>query len=593
MRHKTVMWRLRKLLLALLACLLFAVLAPLYLADRRPDEPFAISSVVASPRDMHMLSAPIRLSDAPDLMLNRGVVYAYSTSQSAPGGTNSSVVLDGPVFTLNAAGLRAAATQLASGEGAVDIGALAPLIEQIMTLGFDLITIKRGTLHVTAFDDTLETISDIQAEVTGRRKGQIAGRGTFMMRGQRLAFDATLSSQSPDKRLPSRWPLKATVKGALLEASFDGYADVGEDLQLVGLAEASTPSLRRVGRWFGLPLHTTEGFNAAAIKGQLTWARRVMAFEKAKITVDQNEASGRLALNMANDRPQVDATLDFTSLNLTPYLDAARVQFLGFDLSPSSWSTFDLSLPLIRSVDADLRLSAHKVSVKGFALGQGAATITAQAGKLQADITELEVNSGTATAQVTAIMTEAMPRYALRAKVENIDAGATTGLWLGLPALSGRATVTAELTSIGYSPSEVIRRLSGKTTLTLADGGRLALDLKALRSAAKAGQAVEWGKLAKSPIAIDHLEAKALIIDGVAFADVVQARSGTVGLGASGRFGLDDGNMEIRLIVKQNVPTDRAITPADVAGGEIVYLRGPWQEPVVRAEDSDVTLPPR
>src|SRR5215470_17011645 len=231
MRHKTVMWRLRKLLLALLACLLFAVLAPLYFADRRPDEPFAISSVVASPRDMHVLSAPIRLSEAPDLMLNRGVVYAYATTQPATGGANSSIVLDGPVFTLNAAGMKAATTQQGTGES-VDLGPVSPLIEQIMSLGFDLITIKRGTLLVTAFDGTLETISDIQAEVTGRRKGQIAGRGTFTIRGQRVAFDATLG-QASDKRLPSRWPFKATVKGALVEASFDGHADVGEDLQLV------------------------------------------------------------------------------------------------------------------------------------------------------------------------------------------------------------------------------------------------------------------------------------------------------------------------------------------------------------------------
>jgi AsmA-like C-terminal region len=590
MRHKTVMWRLRKLLLALLACLLFAVLAPLYLADRRPDEPFAISSVVASPRDMHVLSQPIRLSDAPDLVLNRGVVYSYTTSQPAPGGSNSSIVLDGPVFTLNAAGLRV--TQQGTGEGATGIGAVAPLIEQIVTLGFDLITIKRGTLHVTAFDGTLETITDIQAEVTGRRKGQIAGRGTFTIRGQRLAFDATLG-QSSDKRLPARWPLKATVKGALVEASVDGYADVGEDLQLVGVAEVSTTSLRRVGRWFGLPLHTTEGFNAATIKGQLTWARRVLAFEKAKITVDQNEASGRLALNVANERPQVDATLDFTSLNLTPYLEAARVQFFGFDLSPSSWSTFDLSLPLIRYVDADLRLSAHKISLKGYALGQGAATITAQAGKLQADITELEVNSGTASAQVTAIMSEAIPRYALRAKVENIDAGAATGLWFGSPVLSGRANLTAELTSVGFSPSEIIRRLSGKTSLTLSEGGRLALDLKALRSAAKAGDSANWGKIARLPIAIDQLEARALIIDGVAFADIVQAKSGTMGLGASGRFGFNDGNMELRLTVKQGMPTDRPLTAADIVGGDIIYLRGPWQEPVVRMEDGDAGLPPR
>jgi hypothetical protein len=195
------------------------------------------------------------------------------------------------------------------------------------------------------------------------------------------------------------------------------------------------------------------------------------------------------------------------------------------------------------------------------------------------------VGSGTATAQVTAIMSEAVPRYALRAKLENFDAAATTGQWLGLPGLSGRATLVADLTSVGYSPGEVIRRLSGKTMLTIADGGRMALDLKALRGAAGAGLAAEWGKIAKAPMPLDQLEARALIIDGVAFADVMQARSGTTGLGASGRLGLDDGNMEMRLIVKQNVPTDRPIAAADMVGGDVIYLRGPWQEPVVRADD--------
>lgn len=592
MRRKTVMWRLRKLVVALLACLLFAVLAPLYFADRRSDEPFAISSVVASPRDMHVLSAPIRLSDAPDLTLNRGVVYAYTPSQPSPGANNSSIVLDGPIFTLNAAGLRATSPLGGDGKTGPDLGAMAPLIEQIMALGFDLITIKRGTLHITAFDGSLETISDIQAEVTGRRKGQIAGRGTFTIRGQRLAFDSTVS-QPAEKRHAARWPMKATVKGALVEASFDGTIDVAEDLQLSGTAEVSTPSLRRAGRWFGLPLHTTEGLNAATIKGQLTWARRALAFEKAKITVDSNEASGRLVFNFAGDRPQVDATLDFTALNLSPYFEATRVQFFGFDISPASWSSFDVSLPIIRYVDADLRVSARKVSLKGYAFGQGAATITAQSGKLQADITELELNSGTATAQVTAIMTEAMPRYALRGKIENIDAAAATSLWLGAPALTGRATLTADFTSVGYSPTEIVRRLSGKTSLSVAEGARLGLDLKALRASAKKGQTQGWGKLAKGQMAIDQLEARALIIDGVAFADVLQARSGTVGLGASGRFGLNDGNMELRLAVKEDVPVDRPLTSSDIVGGEVINLRGPWQEPTVRGEDSDVVFPPR
>ncbi len=591
MRRKTTIGRLRKLVLASMACLLFAVLAPLYFADRRPDEPFAISSVIASPRDMHSLSAPVRLSDAPDLTFNRGVVYAYSASSTGPGTANGSFVLDGAVFTLNAAGLRARATQAgASLTNGSDLGPAAPLIQQIAALGFDLITIRRGMLHVMAADGTiLETISDIQAEVTGRRKGLIAGRGSFILRGQRLAFDATIG-QSPDKRAPLRWPVKASLKGNLLEASIDGHADLADDLQLSGAVDMSTPSLRKTGRWFGLPLHTTEGFNATTVKGQLNWARQQLAFEKAKVSVDGNEANGRLTLNLAGERPLIDATLDFTALNLTPYVEAARVQFLGFDLPATSWSSFDLSLPMIRHVDADLRVSARKLALRGYTFGQAGATITAQAGKLQADLTELELNSGNATAQVMAIMSEAMPRYALRGKIENVDAGSMTALWLGAPALSGRATLSVDLTSTGYSPTEIIKRLSGKSGLTVADG-RLAVDLKALRGSAKTGEAPGWRKFAKSQTGIDQLEARALIIDGVAFADTLQARSGTTGLAATGRFGLADGNMDLRLTVKPNVPADRPLQAADMAGGEVISLRGPWQEPFVRLEEEAAIAP--
>jgi AsmA protein len=340
-------------------------------------------------------------------------------------------------------------------------------------------------------------------------------------------------------------------------------------------------------------LHTTEGLNATTIKGQLNWARRSLAFEKAKITVDGNEANGRLALNLGGERPQIDATLDFTSLNLMPYLEATRTQFFGFDFPSASWSLFDVSLPLIRHVDADLRISARKVVLKGYSFGQGGATITAQSGKLQADITELELNSGKATAQVTAIMSEVIPRYALRGRIEHVEAGAATALLLGSAALAGRATVSVDLTSSGYSPTEIIRRLSGKAALAMPEGGRMALDLKALREAAKSGGARGWSVLGKTQTSLDQLEVRALIIDGVAFAESVQARSGPVGLAASGRFGLTDGNMDLRLIVNPNLPPDRPLTAVDMAGGEVVSLRGPWHEPVVRGEDGDAGLPPR
>jgi AsmA protein len=487
--------------------------------------------------------------------------------------------LEGPVFVLNAGARTSPKAEQGGPDGTEDLAALSHLIHKLVAPAFERITVRRGTLNIAMADGLVETIGDIEAEVS-RNKGQIESQGSFTIRGQRVAFLATLG-QPLDKKSPLRRPLQATFKGNLIQGSFNGHLDVAPDLQLTGETEVSTPSLRRIGRWFGIPLQTTDGFNGATIKADLTWARRVLAFEKAQLTVDGSKANGRVVLNLGGERPLIDATLDFSRLDLTPHVDAARLQFFGFDLPGTSWPSFDISLPMIRYLDADLRISARKVALKGHTFGQGAATITAHGGKLQADITELELGSGTLSAQITAIMSEIVPRYALRAKIESIEAGPVSTLLLGAPVLAGRVTVTADLTSAGYSLHEIVRRLSGKTALTMPDGGRLALDAKALREAAKTGTH-GWVELARSPASVNKLEAQALVIDGIAFAEMTEARSGGLTLTASGRLGLDDGNMDLRLTWRSVPPAGEA--PKHTDGGATVSLRGPWHDPIVRGE---------
>ena len=421
MRRKGAISRFAALVFATLACLLLAVLAPMFFGQRATDEPFSGYAVMASPRDMHVIAAPIRLSDAPDLTLNRGTLYA--DGNAAAGTPISRFVLDGPVFQLNASGLRASASSFESSLESTVAGTVAPLlVEQLVAMGFDALTLRQGTLHVTTADGVSETISDIQAELTGKRKGQVAAHGSFAIRGQRLGFDTTLSLPA-DKSAPPRWPVRLALKGDLLEAAFDGHLNVAEDLQLSGPVELSTPSLRRIARWFGLPVATADGLNAAAVKGQINWARQAFAVEDAKIVIDGNEAAGALVLNLAGERPLIGATLAFHALDLTPYAEAARSQSFLFDRQSATWSLFDLSFPLIRYVDADLRISAPKVALKGFGLGHGAATIAVRSGKLLADIAELELYGGKASAQITANSNEIVPRYTLRGKVEGFDAG--------------------------------------------------------------------------------------------------------------------------------------------------------------------------
>jgi AsmA-like protein len=589
MRRKNVISRFATLVLATAACLLLAVLVPILTAQRGTDEPFSGYAVMASPRDMHVITAPMRLSESPDLTLTRGTLYA--DGNAAAGTPISRFVLDSPVFYLNASGRRSRAASLEASFAATEVEAVAPLlVDQLTAMGFDTLTLRRGTLYVTATDGTWETLTDIEAELTGRRKGQVGAHGTFMVRGQRIAFDATLAPGTGKQA--TRWPTKLTLKGDLVQASLDGHLDVAESLQLSGYAEFVTPNLRRAARWFGVPVPNAEGLNAAFFKGQINWSRDVVALEDAKVAVDGNEATGALVLNLAGDRPLIDGTLAFSGLDLTPYIEAARSQSFLFDRQTASWSAFDLSFPLIKHFDADLRISAPKVVLKGYGLGRGAATITIRSGKLLADIAELELYSGKVSAQVTADTNEIVPHFTLRGKLEGFDAGSAASALFGASVLSGRSTLSLDVAAGGQTPAEILRGLSGKAALAMVEGGRVGLDIKALHAAAaKANEGPGWGLLAKGQTSLEQVEARALIRDGVLITDTVQARSGGMGLAASGRVDLAERTLDLSLAVKPNLAADAPLKPVDMIGAETVTLRGFWQEPFVRPQEPSPDAP--
>ncbi|HKD55937.1 MAG TPA: AsmA-like C-terminal region-containing protein, partial [Hyphomicrobiaceae bacterium] len=275
----------------------------------------------------------------------------------------------------------------------------------------------------------------------------------------------------------------------------------------------------------------------------------------------------------------------FQALDLSPYAEAARAQSFLFDRLTATWSPFDLSLPLIRHVDADLRISAPKVILKGYGLGRGAATIAVRSGKLLADIAELDLFGGKLSAQITANADDIVPRYALRGRAENVDAGSAASFLFGSAILTGRATLALEIEGAGQTPAELVRRLSGKATLTMPEGGRLAMDVKALRTAAKSNGPPGWAPLAKGQTNLELVEARAFIRNGVLMTEQVQARSGILGLAASGRVDLSERTLDLNVLLKANVPADRPLKISDMVGGEGVSVRGPWNEPIVRDQD--------
>ena len=208
-----------------------------------------------------------------------------------------------------------------------------------------------------------------------------------------------------------------------------------------------------------------------------------------------------------------------------------------------------------------------------------------RSGKLLADIAELELHSGTASAQITANTNELVPHYALRGKIENFEAAHAGAALLGSAMLNGRSTLSLDLSSSGQTPAEVLRSLSGKAALVMSEGARMALDLKALR-AAKSGVALAWAALAKGQTSLDQVEARTTIRDGVLTGDSVLARSGATGISATGSVDLVEGTLDVRLATKPNVAADKPLQPDDMQGAQAVTVHGSWQEPFVRSVEA-------
>lgn len=576
MQPRKLFARLAVLSAATVLCLVLALLAPAILKRQASDEPFSGASVMASPRDMLVVTQGVRLSSTPDLVLTRGMLYA--DGNAALGTPISRFVLDAPVFTLGVTSFDPAMTAATLEAGLS--GEAGPLTEQLLAFGYDALTIRRGSIQINVAEGNSETLSEFEAEVSGRRKGQFSARGSFVYRGQRIKFD-TAVAQPMDKKAAQRWQVKAAFNSAFLDSRFEGQVDVTRDIQLSGVADVTIPSLRRVARWLSVPVPNAEGLNASSIKGQFTWARNALSFEQAKISIDTNEGTGTLSLNLSAERPLIDGTLAFSSVDLAPYFEGLRPRTFGFERPSTSWANLDLSFPLIRYIDTDLRISTPRVTFKGFEMGRTAATFTVRSGKLLADVAEMELGAATASLQLTADTNEMVPRYTLKGKVQNLDAAQSASALLSGATWSGKGAIAIDVTGAGQAPSEVLRSLSGKAALQMPAGARIPVDIKALRGLVKQAPATGWGAFLKGQTQLDLVDLRLTLGNGVATVETPQARSGSNAFAMSGTLNLPEAELDLRIASRASAPQDRPLRSADFLGADVVRLSGPLSSPVL------------
>lgn len=536
------------------------------------------SWVYAGGREAVLVTTPVLLSRAPHITLQSGLVYDPETTRTGAPAASTSIVIDGPVITV------ATSSEPAQGEGAEE--AVPHILSQLSTLGFEKLSVRRGTLIVWSKSRSKEIFSDLTIDVVSNRKGSFTGKGGGTYRGSGITFEAAWSV--PPGGQPSlRIPLNVTVKSAILDATVDGRLEVADDLRLQGTAAVSAPKLRQVARWFGIAVPSGSDLKSVSIRGALDWGGAMLTFSRATLALDGNEGTGALTLNVSGAVPSLEGTVAFQHFDLsqTSVLPPALASIWPLGFGPGAEEEGTLSL--LTRFNADLRVSAAKVTLPHFQTGRAAAAIAVKDGRLLADIAELEVEGGTFGGQISADMSGPIPRYGLTGKLENVDAGRSLSGVLHRNPLQGRANVTLSLSSSGHDNDDVLSNLSGKIGLSLVDGGRLGLDLRALLYAAQRSEVKGWAAAGKGQTALESLDAQLQLKDGVIMSERLQAKSAALTIAGSGRA--DATTKELDIVLLLTTPTESAPASANT-----LLLTGNWHNPSIRVEQQPkLTATPR
>lgn len=557
--------------------LMLPIIASLYSSNHALHD-----AVVAAPRDSYAIFRPVAFPAIPNVQVERGTLIVVDatgkpTTLVSSGGTPtpsaSSLLLENGVVSVS----RTAVDQNA-GKDLVDV--VAPLVAALAASRFETLFLRRTTIVLKLTDQIAEPMSDVQADVSLKRKGLVTIKGSGILRGQHVSFDIAAGNPAADRAGSGlRIPIKLHVKAPLGEAQFDGRMATAEGLDLAGQGEISLKSVRQIARWLGALWSSGPGLRDASVRGQVALTGPTLSVEQAQIRMDENEATGALAVTFAGARPQVSGTLAYKSFDAMRYLAGGPAEQREF-VNLSSIASRLLTAPLGMILDADLRVSADRVLLGSVEFGRSAATVALKDGRLLADLAELRFNGGEGSGQVGADFTGFHPKLTIRGKLENVDLGRVSKAVSDHVVVQAPATLIADLWATGATPEEVIASLTGKISVRSSEGGRLGIDLRQILTAGPNAVTYGWGNALRGRTSFDVLDLKLVVRDGVVLTEAAEMTSADAVWNATGLVNLVSERVDVRL-AHASPPSPQA-RASGVPRPGIIELRGPWSVPQVK-----------
>jgi AsmA family len=286
---------------------------------------------------------------------------------------------------------------------------------------------------------------------------------SFMQNG--VVTTLVADAESADRLLIDGSPtdILLSAKGKII--SFSGRARFSAGLALDGQVRLEGQDTGSTLAWLGMPLILFQDAGAIAVTSGLSTTGLSATFNGLTTKIGATEIHGLANLQAGSDRAKLTGDLTMAKLSLlTPGNVLAR-----------PWSEAPLPVADLTALDADLKLKAEHLSLRGHDLGVADVTVTLADGKAQMGLalsgSKLDVSL---TPQNSAVLLDTQ----MEAKA--VETKTLLGGLFGFDGLSGLADVTMRTSATGVSPAALVGSAKGTLSFASKDASLAGVELAAL-----------------------------------------------------------------------------------------------------------------
>ena len=506
----------------------------------------------------------------------------------------------------------------------VDVTRLREALAQVLPAE---LTIAQGVLsyrNARTGEEMDATAVDLEVAAQAL-SAPVVAKGSFTLRGQPMAYTATLGSL--DAALASgSADLVVKAQGAPLAADFDGKLALrGTGPEIDGSLTLNSPSIPALGAWLGRPV-AMNGPTDLSFAGRVEAADGRVTLGNFQSVLAGRPAHGTLSVDFNPARPKLQGQLQVAALDLgaillrnaaaaapatptsapkaDPIGDILRQQQPPPQQPPSQtsalprkgpgrdWNDERLDTRLLGLIDADLRIAAGQILHRELKTGPSRVAITLVDRNLRVDLEDISLYGGRGRGVATVDAAAAVPALSLNLNLDGVSAGPFLKDAADFEWLDGRTTIAVAIAGQGYSEREVVQTLSGTVEVKTLNGHLSGLSLPKLIQTLERGQIPNMQVQATEKTPFSEFAGTFVIAKGVAQNNDLRLYTENARVTGAGTVQLPTRHLAYDVRAKvSGSGGGQAGTVVSFSNIEIpLRVEGPWDKPVVGLKGQEQLL---